>query len=284
MQVATPAPDDVIHETLAGDDETPAVPGYDPDISAELYTTNGETTEHMQAAYGILGFTPEMSTCQTVSAADPDDEWEPAACASVFNFPDDQELVQEWQGGERYGDANDRYYAEFRADVSGAGAGDEVEVWFTGVKPGAEPVDSDRFTYTLERDTGAQVLVIANEDYTGVNPDHPASVTAPRYDEAHVAAVEAAGHDADLWTPTPRASPRPRRAVQLRRPWSGTRVTQDHTGSRRSPYPDPVRGASRRVGRRGAAVPHDGGPRLPQRWWQAAAGRGDGAVRGRPER
>jgi hypothetical protein len=275
-QVATPTPDDVIYEALAGDDENPAVPGYDPDISAELYTTNGETTEHMQAAHGVLGFTPEMSTCQTISAADPNDEWEPSACGSVFEFPDDEELVQEefeknipfalavaesaedpaepvsvvgrtaadfrvdpfdvsygdpqtvavvakrelrnvrlryringaaaqsvrveeWQGGERYGDANDRYYAEFRADVSGAGAGDEVEVWFTGVKPGAGPVESERFTYTLAQDIGAEVLVIANEDYTGVNPDYPGSVTEPKYDEAHVAAVEAAGYDADVW-------------------------------------------------------------------------------------
>ena len=42
-QVATPSPDDLIFEALAGDDANPAVPGYDPDIAAELYTTNGET-------------------------------------------------------------------------------------------------------------------------------------------------------------------------------------------------------------------------------------------------
>ena len=28
---------------MVGDDAHPAVPGYDPDISAELYTTNGDT-------------------------------------------------------------------------------------------------------------------------------------------------------------------------------------------------------------------------------------------------
>ena len=39
----------------------PAVPGYDPDISAELYTTNGETDRHTHETYGTLGFTPEMS-------------------------------------------------------------------------------------------------------------------------------------------------------------------------------------------------------------------------------
>ena len=46
-QVATPTPDDVIYEAMAGDDANPAVPGYDPDISAELYTTNGDTDTHM---------------------------------------------------------------------------------------------------------------------------------------------------------------------------------------------------------------------------------------------
>ena len=44
--------------------------------------------------------------------------------------------VSEWDGGERYGDENDDYYAEFRGQVKGAKPGDEVEVTFTGVKPG----------------------------------------------------------------------------------------------------------------------------------------------------
>ena len=70
-QVATPSPDDVIYEAMVGDDADPAVPGYDPDISAELYTTNGDTDTHMQEAYGTLGFTPEMSTCETASARRP---------------------------------------------------------------------------------------------------------------------------------------------------------------------------------------------------------------------
>ena len=67
-QVATPSPDDVLYEAMVGDDADPAVPGYDPDISAELYTTNGDTDTHMQEAYGTLGFTPEMSTCEAASA------------------------------------------------------------------------------------------------------------------------------------------------------------------------------------------------------------------------
>ncbi len=31
-------------KALAGDDDHPAVPGFDPDVSAELYTTNGDVT------------------------------------------------------------------------------------------------------------------------------------------------------------------------------------------------------------------------------------------------
>ncbi|MPZ54408.1 MAG: zinc carboxypeptidase [Acidimicrobiia bacterium] len=94
-QVATPTPDDVVYEALAGNDADSAIPGYDPDISAELYTTNGETTNHAHAMYDTLAFTPEMSTCQTASNRDPDDEWEAADCQSGFNFPDDEELIQE---------------------------------------------------------------------------------------------------------------------------------------------------------------------------------------------
>src|SRR5688500_2098645 len=212
-QVATPTPDNVIYEALAGDDANPAVPGYDPDISAELYTTNGETTEHAEEAYGTLAFTPEMSTCQTASAVDPADEFLPEDCESVFHFPDSEALIQaefeknipfalavarsaqdpsdpvsvvgrtapdfvldtfgvsygtpqtvavtarrdlqnlqlrfrinagseqaaavdEWAGGERYGDEAGVYYAEFRGEVIGASPGDEVELWFTAVRTG----------------------------------------------------------------------------------------------------------------------------------------------------
>lgn len=282
-QVATPSPDDVIYEAMVGDDAHPAVPGYDPDISAELYTTNGDTDSHMQEAYGTLGFTPEMATCQSASAVDPDDEWDPRACQSVFNFPDDEELIQaeyeknipfalavaesaldpddpvsvvdrdaedfvvdsfdvsygdpqpvavtakralkdkklfysinggepveaeiaEWEGGERYGFENVDYYAEYRGLVEGASPGDSVEVWFTGTLTGkdvgprnAGPVESEHFTYELAEDSGSPVLVVANEDYLGVNPTYPAGTEGPQYLDAHVAALEANGVTPATW-------------------------------------------------------------------------------------
>ena len=100
-QVNTPTPDDAIYEALAGDDANPAVPGYDPDISAELYTTNGDTDTHATVRYGTLGFTPEMTTCETASDFDPNDEWIAEHCASGFNFPDDEELIA-GRGGEEH--------------------------------------------------------------------------------------------------------------------------------------------------------------------------------------
>ena len=70
-------PTTCIYEAMAGDDAHPAVPGYDPDISAELYTTNGETDRARAAdSYGTLGFTPEMSHLRRPRRdSDPDDEW-----------------------------------------------------------------------------------------------------------------------------------------------------------------------------------------------------------------
>ncbi|MGY1640553.1 M14 family zinc carboxypeptidase [Geodermatophilus sp. SYSU D00703] len=274
-QVATPTPDTVVYEAMAGDDTTPAVPGYDPDVSAELYTTNGDTAEHAEEAYGTLAFTPEMSTCQTASAADPGDAFEPETCGSIFEFPDSEPLVQtefaknlpfalavarsaqdpsnpvsivgrtvpdfvldpfpvsygtpqpvavtarrdlrdlelrfrvdggpeqraavrEWAGGERYGDEGDRYYAEFRGEVRGAGVGRDVEAWFTGVHPDRGPVTSEHFTYTVARD-GGSVLVLANEDYEGYNPGEPGATTAPRYAQQYVDALADAGTSSAVW-------------------------------------------------------------------------------------
>ena len=79
---------------MAGTDTNPAIPDYDPDISAELYTTNGDTDTHATVKYGTLGFTPEMSTCEAASDSVPDDEWLAEDCVSGFIFPDDEELIQ----------------------------------------------------------------------------------------------------------------------------------------------------------------------------------------------
>ncbi|MGA5361825.1 M14 family zinc carboxypeptidase [Streptomyces purpurascens] len=94
-QVATPTPDDVLYEALAGTPENPAVPGYHPQVSSELYTTNGEADGHASNVNGLAMFTPEMSTCATASNIDPNDEWKASDCRSVFTFPDDEKLIQQ---------------------------------------------------------------------------------------------------------------------------------------------------------------------------------------------
>ncbi|MFB6555849.1 M14 family zinc carboxypeptidase [Streptomyces sp. NPDC056405] len=94
-QVATNTPDDVLYEALAGTPENSAIPGYHPQVSSELYTTNGEADGHAANVNGVAMFTPEMSTCQTISEQDPDDEWNAGDCRSGFNFPDDEKLIQQ---------------------------------------------------------------------------------------------------------------------------------------------------------------------------------------------
>ncbi|MGW6391870.1 M14 family zinc carboxypeptidase [Streptomyces sp. NPDC055103] len=93
-QVATDTPDDIALKALAGTPQKSAVPGYRPQVSSELYITNGEADGHAANVNGMQMFTPEMSTCATASRVDPNDAWNPADCASVFTFPDDEKLIQ----------------------------------------------------------------------------------------------------------------------------------------------------------------------------------------------
>ncbi|MFF8376682.1 M14 family zinc carboxypeptidase [Streptomyces sp. NPDC015661] len=93
-QVATDTPDDVALKALAGTPQNSAVPGYRPQVSSELYITNGEADGHAANVNGMQMFTPEMSTCATASRVDPNDAWNPGDCASVFTFPDDEKLIQ----------------------------------------------------------------------------------------------------------------------------------------------------------------------------------------------
>ena len=60
-QVDTRFADEPIMTALAGDDENPAIPGFDPDVGAELYTTNGDTNDHLYQSDRTLSFTPEGS-------------------------------------------------------------------------------------------------------------------------------------------------------------------------------------------------------------------------------
>ncbi len=90
-QVDTETYDDPIFEALTGTDgpdpttgtdDDSAVPGYDPDVAADLYTTNGETTDHAYESYGILAWTPELDVAPGSTGG------------GVFEFPDDEAQIQ----------------------------------------------------------------------------------------------------------------------------------------------------------------------------------------------
>jgi hypothetical protein len=79
-QLQTPTADDPIYVALSGTDENPAVPGFDPDLAAELYTTNGEFTDWAHAQHDVLAWTVELNEgCD--------------GCG--FVFPDNPKLVRE---------------------------------------------------------------------------------------------------------------------------------------------------------------------------------------------
>jgi hypothetical protein len=118
-------------------------------------------------------------------------------------------LVSEWDGGERFGGESDVYYAEYRGDIRGAKPGDQVEVWFNAVELKRGFVESEHFTYTVASDSGADALIIANEDYTGVNPTYPAGTDAPKYVDEYAAALDANGVSHDTFDVDAQGVPHP---------------------------------------------------------------------------
>lgn len=101
--------------------------------------------------------------------------------------------TREWEGGERFGAAGDLYYHFVRGEVKGARPGDRVTVWFT-----AGDARSDPFTYTVAVDSGAPVLVVAAEDYTGSAPIY-AKTDGPTYLQAYLDALQANEIPADVY-------------------------------------------------------------------------------------
>jgi predicted deacylase len=118
--------------------------------------------------------------------------------------------AREWEGGERYGDERDRYYAELRGEVTGSGPGDSVEVWFTARRRGRH-VESEHFTYTVAAAAGADadVLILASEDHTGVNPTYPAGTAGPKYADEYAAALDANGISHATWDVDTEGVPHP---------------------------------------------------------------------------
>lgn len=92
-QVETEATDAPLMKALAGDDDHPAVPGFDPDVSAELYTTNGDVTGDAYNAWGTQAYTVELdggSGDGVGGTVDGPDSLPPGG----FVFQDDETAVQ----------------------------------------------------------------------------------------------------------------------------------------------------------------------------------------------
>jgi Zinc carboxypeptidase len=270
-QVDTRPADEPIMTTLAGDDDNPAIPTFDPDVGAELYTTNGDTNDHMYGADRTISYTPEGTSAASGSGfvfqdveADVQAEFErhvqfaldlarsaptPSRPTShlgneVPNFVVDDfnvsygnpQLVQvnarrdlgpiqlryrvnggpvrtgttsEWNGGSRYGDEGDYWYHRMRGQVTGTNRGDNVEVWFYAPDKG---VRSDSFTYNVRVDTGARVLVLAVEDYSGFSAFPAYNQTRkPNYLSYYTNALSANGvaHDVYDYDAMQRKAPDP---------------------------------------------------------------------------
>ena len=92
--------------------------------------------------------------------------------------------------------------------MTGTRPGDSVEVWFTARRDG-RPVESEHFTYTVSSDTGADVSILASEDYTGVNPTYPAATAAPKYADEYAAALDANGISHATWDVDAQGVPHP---------------------------------------------------------------------------
>ena len=274
-QVETESTDAPLMKALAGEDEKPAIEGYDPDVSGELYITNGDVTGDAYNAWGTQAYTVELDggSGDPIGGTDGEDGSTPAgfvfqdseaAVQAVFEKnlafaldlakstakPDEAKshlgttvpdfvpttfsvshgspqtievnakrslgrvtafwringgkvrssFTREFRGGERYGKPG-KYFHQLRADVTGAKAGDQVEVWFADGQ-GRRAKQSAPFTYAVKTDTRNKVLLLTAEDYTGRTAAPPAPAEphpGPAYQDDYEAALKAAGVPYDVY-------------------------------------------------------------------------------------
>jgi Zinc carboxypeptidase/Immune inhibitor A peptidase M6 len=257
-QQYTPAADDPIFTALAGDDKNPAIQGFDPDLGAELYITNGDTLDTAYNQRNILAYTPEGSEPVSKKVSGFEFEDEPGLIQDEFTDhlafsldlaesaddpanPDshlgnkvenfyvdsfsvsygDPQTVQvlakrelgdvvmkyrvnggavqtksttEWSDGQRYYQEAGAYYHRLRAQVTGTGAGNSVEVWFATANGNRR---SESFTYRVASDNNRDVLVLAAEDYTGPTPADADG--QPNYRDQYVKSLTDNGFPPDVY-------------------------------------------------------------------------------------
>ncbi|MCA1843008.1 MAG: M14 family metallopeptidase, partial [Actinobacteria bacterium] len=132
-QEQTPTADQPIYAALAGSPVSPSVPGYKPELSADLYPTNGETSSWAHAATGTLAFTVELGE---------------GIPGSAFVFPDNEALIeQEYQLNR-----------PFALDVAGSAADPSRPVSHLGNKVPSFVVDGFGASYGDPQPVQATVL------------------------------------------------------------------------------------------------------------------------------
>ena len=98
-----------------------------------------------------------------------------------------------WERGEYYNEKSGKYFDRLRATVRGQSDGSTVTYRIKHGKTELGP-----FTYTVSKATGADVLILAAEDYTGNYPEY-ANNTEPNYLGFYTAALDAAGYSYDVY-------------------------------------------------------------------------------------
>ncbi|MEA2442550.1 MAG: hypothetical protein QOH76_3974 [Thermoleophilaceae bacterium] len=92
-QVETPATDAPLFRALAGNSDNPAVPTYDPEVAAQLYTTNGDITDDAYHNYKVGAYTVELDGGEGAGVGGTDGS-DPNLTPGGFVFQDDEAAVQ----------------------------------------------------------------------------------------------------------------------------------------------------------------------------------------------
>ncbi len=98
-----------------------------------------------------------------------------------------------YTGGQRYNTERGIYYRRVRGVVTGTRPGDRVRVWFQG---GGKR--SRAFTYRVHSDTNRPILLLADENWSGVQPN-PTPAAGPSYLRTHATALRDIGVRFDIY-------------------------------------------------------------------------------------
>ena len=186
----------------AADPDNPVSP---VNIKTQPFYTNFATVDPQKSFNPMSDFTFSHSfnganqPVQVLAKRDLDNDGNQDAVSLNYSINGGQTVTtqtDEWDGGDRYGGPGDTYYRIVRGNVTGAEAGDDVRVWFTGAGK-----TSDAWTFHVDETQANDVLILADTDYTGTSnfPAYPAGTTAPPSLDVYESAVHAAGYSYDVY-------------------------------------------------------------------------------------